>query len=104
MERLLEVLGIILIVFLISGCASDGMTPSSSVSETTTITSDSAPTSSSADKAPSPAPGSTSDRDRIARGAVEDTLEECLSRIPKEATAGQKMLAEQSCRRDHAYR
>ena len=28
----------------------------------------------------------------------------CLARIPKDATAGQKMLAEESCRRDQAAR
>jgi len=41
---------------------------------------------------------------RIASGAVEDSLNACLARIPDEASAGQKMLAEGSCRRDQAAR
>jgi hypothetical protein len=34
----------------------------------------------------------------------EDTLDTCLARIPQDATVGQKMLAEQTCRRDFASR
>ena len=41
---------------------------------------------------------------RIASGAVEDTSNACLARIPKDASVGQKMLAEESCRRDQAAR
>ena len=41
---------------------------------------------------------------RVASGSVEDTSSACLARIPKDATAGQKMLAEESCRRDQAAR
>jgi len=41
---------------------------------------------------------------QVASGAVEDTSNACLERIPKDATAGQKMLAEESCRRDQASR
>jgi hypothetical protein len=33
----------------------------------------------------------------VASGAAEDTLKACLARIPAEASAGQRMLAEQSC-------
>ena len=33
----------------------------------------------------------------IASGAAEDTLQTCLARIPEVASAGQRMLAEQSC-------
>jgi hypothetical protein len=35
----------------------------------------------------------------VASGAVEDTLVACLERIPVDATAGQRLLAEQSCER-----
>ena len=35
----------------------------------------------------------------MASGAVEDTLVACLERIPADATAGQRLLAEQSCER-----
>jgi hypothetical protein len=42
--------------------------------------------------------------DAVAAGSVEDSLDACLARIPKDATAGQKMLAEQSCRRAEADR
>lgn len=40
----------------------------------------------------------------VAAGAVEDTLAICLARIPQSATAGQRMMAEQTCRRDEAGR
>ncbi len=32
-----------------------------------------------------------------ASGAAEDTLKTCIARIPEVASAGQRMLAEQSC-------
>ena|SRR5690349_21091172 len=33
----------------------------------------------------------------MASGAAEDTLKACIARIPAAASAGQRMLAEQSC-------
>lgn len=42
--------------------------------------------------------------DRVASGTQGDTLEACMARIPKDASAGQRMLAEESCRRDQANR
>lgn len=33
----------------------------------------------------------------LASGAAEDTLKACMARIPEIASAGQRMLAEQSC-------
>lgn len=33
----------------------------------------------------------------LAAGAVQDTLKACLARIPKDATAGQQLVAKQSC-------
>ncbi|MDR4479473.1 MAG: hypothetical protein R3B37_06970 [Nitrospira sp.] len=41
---------------------------------------------------------------RAAAGTAGDTLEACMSRIPKDGTAGQRMLAEESCQRDQANR
>jgi len=41
---------------------------------------------------------------RIAAGAVEDTLKACMARIPKDASIGQRMIAEQSCGRDESDR
>ncbi|MDH4154716.1 MAG: hypothetical protein OEV01_13095 [Nitrospira sp.] len=35
--------------------------------------------------------------DVMASGAAEDTLKACMARIPMFASAGQRMLAEQSC-------
>ena len=35
-----------------------------------------------------------------AAGAVEDTLQACMARIPTDASIGQRMIAEQSCWRD----
>lgn len=40
----------------------------------------------------------------VAAGAVEDTLSACLARIPSDASAGQRMLAEQSCQQNEATR
>jgi hypothetical protein len=39
----------------------------------------------------------TEQRNAVASGAVEDTLKACLGRIPSDASAGQRLLAEQSC-------
>ena len=54
------------------------------------------------------APGSdttfTTIEPRIAAGAVEDTLKACMARIPKDASIGQRMIAEQSCGRDERDR
>lgn len=51
----------------------------------------------------SPSPTAES-HNNPAPGAVEDTLKACLARIPKNATAGQSMLAELGCRRDEQAR
>jgi hypothetical protein len=40
----------------------------------------------------------------IAAGSVEDSLSACMSRIPSDASEGQRMIAEQSCERDQANR
>jgi hypothetical protein len=40
----------------------------------------------------------------VAAGAVEDTLSACMSRIPSDASEGQRLVAEESCKRDQANR
>lgn len=51
------------------------------------------------------APGfTTTIQPRIATGAVEDTLKACMARIPKDASIGQRMTAEQSCGQDERDR
>ncbi|MBX3237845.1 MAG: hypothetical protein KF814_16995 [Nitrospiraceae bacterium] len=40
--------------------------------------------------------------DRSASGTQGDSLEACTARIPKDASAGQRMLAIESCKRDQA--
>ncbi|THJ21316.1 MAG: hypothetical protein CAF44_009195 [Nitrospira sp. CG24D] len=45
----------------------------------------------------SAAPIATGEMNLMASGSVEDTLKLCLARIPKDASAGQRLLAEQSC-------
>jgi hypothetical protein len=40
----------------------------------------------------------------IAAGAAEDTFQACMSRIPKDASIGQRMIAEQGCMRDESER
>lgn len=42
--------------------------------------------------------------DIAAVGAAEDTLKACLARIPKDATAGQRMIATQSCEQEDEAR
>jgi hypothetical protein len=39
-----------------------------------------------------------------ASGAVEDTLKSCITRIPKDASIGQRMIAVESCQRDDVDR
>jgi len=39
-----------------------------------------------------------------ASGSVEDNLKTCMGRIPKDASAGQRMMAEQGCERDQEIR
>ena len=47
------------------------------------------------------APGSdTTTEPGIAAGSAEDTLQACKARIPKDASIGQLMIAEQGCWRD----
>ena len=43
-------------------------------------------------------------RDSVAAGSVEDSLSACMSRIPSDASEGQRQLAEKSCERDQANR
>lgn len=59
-----------------------------------------------AEKAPAmPAPPATTIPGyAIAAGASEDSLQACLARIPKDATTGQRLMAELSCRRDDGDR
>lgn len=43
---------------------------------------------------------STKSGNRASAGTQGDSLDACMSRIPKDASAGQRMLAESSCQRD----
>ncbi len=65
-----------------------------------------APSADAAGKAPkaSAPPTKSEGRSTVASGAVEDSQQGCLGRIPKNATAGQRMLAEHSCKRDQESR
>ena len=58
------------------------------------------------DRAPatiSPGSNGMTEQD-IAVGSVEDTIGACMARIPKDASIGQVMIAEQSCWRDENER
>ncbi|MDO9118615.1 MAG: hypothetical protein Q7U39_11705 [Nitrospira sp.] len=92
-DRSLGLRGVITLVgLLLGGCASDGAMGTSG-------------TSGSGSSSGSGATfGTTKNIDRIATGSVEDNLDACMARIPKDASAGQRMLAEESCRRDQANR
>src|SRR5689334_10238153 len=50
-----------------------------------------------------PAPDAAAEED-LAVGSAEDTLGACMARIPKDASIGQLMIAEQSCWRDENER
>ena len=50
------------------------------------------------------ATGPTTSATSVASGAVEDSLKACMARIPKDASPGQRMMAEQSCERDEEAR
>lgn len=83
-DRSVSVFGVIaLLGMMVGGCASEGTTGSSGTGSSFV-----------------PPQGIN----RISSGSVEDTLEACKARIPKDATAGQKMLAEESCLRDQGAR
>jgi hypothetical protein len=65
-----------------------------------------APSASAAEQAvkASAAPTQSEGHNAVASDAVEDTLQACLARIPKDATAGQRLVAEHSCKRDQESR
>jgi hypothetical protein len=65
-----------------------------------------APSAEAAGKAPkaSTPPTQSEGRNVVASGAAEDSQQACLARIPKDATAGQRMIAEHSCKRDQESR
>jgi hypothetical protein len=48
--------------------------------------------------------GTTKSGNRAAAGAFGDSLDACMGRIPKDASAGQRMLAEETCKRDQGVR
>ena len=109
---------------IVGGCASDGnvqpVEPSRGSSSTTGGAAVSSPAmsdvvaaetnstssamSSAAATESNPTNQSRSSRNRIAAGVEEETLDTCLAGIPEDATVGQKMLAEQTCRRDYSGR
>ncbi len=49
-------------------------------------------------------PTSKEDLNTVAAGSRDDTLENCLKRIPKIATTGQRLLAEQNCQAEQKTR
>jgi hypothetical protein len=103
MERSKSACWMLLTGLIVSGCASDGKIEPESVSSTFdggTAVSGSTTSGRQASISTSPSPATSTNLDRIASGSVEDTLNDCLSRVPRDASEGQKLLAEQSCRRD----
>lgn len=99
---------------MVGGCASDRTMESSSDSSSAgggaaTMSSPTTtnPTTSSTPRAEADSMNqsrSGASKDRIAAGVEEETLDSCVARIPKDATVGQRMLAEQTCRRDFSRR
>ena len=106
---------------LVGGCASDGKmeasnnssvapggnavsSPTMSAATATEPTSTSPQTSSAAATESNSTKQPGSSQNRIAAGIDEETLDTCLAHIPGDATAGQRMLAEQTCRRNFSTR
>ena len=48
--------------------------------------------------------GDATTEPKTAAGSAEDSLQACIGRIPKDASIGQRMIAEQSCHRDESER
>ena len=111
---------ILFLALMIGGCASNGTMDSSQGSSSTAGgppassnpamvgaadagSSSTAPMPSSTATAESPE-AKQSRQTRIAAGIEEETLDTCIARIPQNATVGQRMLAEQTCRRDFSTR
>jgi hypothetical protein len=46
----------------------------------------------------------TTGSQRVSQGTQGDTTDACMARIPSDASAGQRMIAEGTCRRDAANR
>lgn len=63
------------------------------------------PESPAPDAPPVEAPSAPSGRaGAAASGTQGDSLQACLRRIPQDATAGQRLIAQRSCERDEAER
>ena len=93
------------LALMVAGCATDGKMESSGTSSSmSTEAPSSRPAMSGGSAAGSSSMNKSSSGNRVAAGVEEETLDTCLARIPKDATAGQKMLAEQSCQREFAAR
>ena len=90
---------------ILGGCASDPkietMESSGGTTSTPTVSS---PTMSAPAATEPKSMNQAKSETRIAAGVEEETLDTCLGRIPKDATAGQKMMAEHTCRRDFSVR
>ena len=110
---------IIFFGLILGGCASDrkietmessgGNTSTPAVSSPTTAATESTATSpqmsgTAASESSAMNQSKSTSQTRIAAGVEEETLDSCLARIPKDATAGQKMMAEHTCRRDFSGR
>lgn len=99
---------------ILGGCASDGKmeasdnssmaSPKMSTAAATEPSSTSPQMSGAAATESNSAKQPGSSKNRIAAGIDEETLDTCLAQIPGDATAGQRMLAEQTCRRNFSTR
>ena len=113
-------IGIVFLGLIVGGCASDSDMGSSKGSPATAggppassnpamVGTAAAESSSTSPMIPSTATAESPDakksrQSRIAAGVEEETLDTCIDRIPQNATPGQRMLAEQTCRRDFSVR
>ncbi len=95
---LCSVLSLLACTWLVSACAAtDATAPTTGGAASTAAGPSQLPT-----KATAVSAAAAAERSFFAAGTQGDSLQACLDRIPKDASAGQRSMAESSCQRDHA--
>ena len=103
MRRALCSLSLLACSWLISGCA---VTETTAPAPNTAASSSSLSTATGSPQLPTKATAvnaaAAAEKSFVAAGTQGDSLQACLDRIPQDASAGQRSVAEATCQRDHA--
>ena len=98
-----RMLSVLACSWLLAACATPEGGPSSSP---TTASSAASATAAGGSALPTKATAvnaaAAAGRSLSAAGTEGDTLQACMGRIPKDASSGQRTMAEMTCQRDHA--